>query len=353
MTLTLGLQTGHESSAALFEGKNLVAAISDERLTRIKNDGGRLMDHAIDAVLAIGGRQRTDVERLALLYTFFPEEYFVRESWTKELERRLVRRRKAAGAERPQMLLCNFLERLQARGKSFAKHFREADFRAGEGYAKAGLGFYDHHDSHAIAAAFCSGFSECAVITMDGVGDWGVHHTSGVFRGGRYERQHVSDADGASSGMFYSHITELLGFRPMRHEGKVVGLAAMGDPTPLYNSFTHALRLGADGQTLTSDFVGDQAERRRIDFLHHAIAGHSRENISAAAQQLLEDVALELVRNYLRKSGQRHLAVNGGVFANVKLNQRIAMLPELDSLFVFPAMSDTGNCVGAALLDMA
>lgn len=354
MTLTLGLQTGHESSAALFEGKNLVAAISDERLTRIKNDGGRLVDHATDAVLNMAGKSRAEVDRLALLYTFFPDEYFIRETWGKELERRLVRRRRVkAGAERPQMLLCNFLERLQARGKSFAKHFREADFRAGEGYAKAGLGFYDHHDSHAIAAAFCSGFSECAVITMDGVGDWGVHHTSGVFRGGRYERQHVSDADGASSGMFYSHITELLGFRPMRHEGKVVGLAAMGDPKPLYDSFSRALRLGSDGQTLTSDFVGDQAERRRIDFLRNAIAGHSRENISAAAQQLLEDVALELVRNFLHKSGQRYLAVNGGVFANVKLNQRIAMLPELDSLFVFPAMSDTGNCVGAALLDMA
>ena len=78
MALTLGLQTGHESSAALFDGKRLVAAVSDERLTRIKNDGGRLMDHAIDSVLGISGRRRDEVERLALMYTFFPEEYFVR-----------------------------------------------------------------------------------------------------------------------------------------------------------------------------------------------------------------------------------------------------------------------------------
>ena len=354
MTLTLGLQTGHESSAALFDGKNLVAAISDERLTRIKNDGGRLVDHATDTVLALAGKSRAEVNRLALLYTFFPDEYFIRETWGKELERSLVRRRRAkAGVERPQMLLCNFLERLQTRGKSFDKHFREDEFRTGEGYPKAGLGFYDHHDSHAIAGAFCSGFPECAVITMDGVGDWGIHHTSGVFRDGRYERQHVSNDDGTSAGMFYSHITELLGFRPMRHEGKVVGLAAMGDPKVLYDAFARALRLAPGGQTFTSDFVGEQAERRRVDYLRKAIVGHSREDISAAAQQLLEDVALELVRNFLRKSGLRNLALNGGVFANVKLNQRIAMLPELDNLFVFPAMSDTGNCVGAALLDMA
>ena len=353
MTITLGLQTGHESSAALFEDGRLVAAVSDERITRIKNDGGRLMDHATASVLEISGRSRGEIDHLALLYTFFPDEYFIRETWAKELERRLVRRRRAsAGAERPQMLLCNFIERLKARGKSFSQHFREAKFRAQEGFVGAAIAFYDHHDSHAIAAAYFSGFPECAVITMDGVGDFGIHHTSGIFRGGSYEREYHSDAAGTSAGMFYSHITELLGFRSMRHEGKVVGLAAMGNPEPLYEAFAKTLRLAGDGLTLASDFGGPDAERRRVDHLRTAIAGHAREDVSAAAQQLLEDVVLELVRNYLRKSGMRNLAVNGGVFANVKLNQRIAMLPELDSLFVFPAMSDTGNSVGAALLDM-
>ncbi len=353
MALTLGLQTGHESSAVLFDGKRMVAAISDERLTRIKNDGGRLMDHAIDAVLAIGGRQRADIDRLALLYTFFPEEYFVRETWTKELERRLVRRRrKASGAERPQMLLCNFLERLKARGRDFDAHFKQDAFLAGEGFPRAAVSFHDHHLTHAISAAYFSGFADCAVITMDGQGDWGVHHTSGLFRDGRYERQQASDAAGTSAGMFYGHITELLGFRPMRHEGKVVGLAAMGDARPLYEAFIRALRVSADGHTLTSDFIGADAEARRLAYLRSAIAGHKREDISAAAQQVLEDVALELIRNFLQRSGQRCVAVNGGVFANVKLNQRIAALAEVDSIFVFPGMSDTGNSVGAALLDL-
>lgn len=353
MTITLGLQTGHESSAALFEGGRLVAAVSDERITRIKNDGGRHMNYATDSVLKTSGRVKGEIEHLALLYTFFPDEYFVRETWVKELERRLIRKRRSStGAERPQMLLSNFLDRLSARGKSLSRHFRETEFRTKEGFTGATISFYDHHDSHAIAAAYFSGFQECAVITMDGVGDFGIHHTSGVFRNGVYERQYQSDTFGASAGMFYGHITELLGFRPMRHEGKVVGLAAMGNPKPLYETFAKALRVARDGLTLASDFTGPDAERRRVDHLRTSIVGHARENISAAAQQLLEDVVLELVRNYLRKSGMRSLAVNGGVFANVKLNQRIAMLPELDSLFVFPAMSDTGNSVGAALLDM-
>lgn len=332
-----------------------MAAISDERLSRVKNDGGKLSDLAINEVLRLAGHTRSDIERLALLYTFFPEEYFIREGWFKELERRLHRRRRArAGGERPQMLLSNFIERLKARGKDFGDHFLTGKFLKGEGFNRASTAFFDHHDSHALPAAYYSGFSECAVITVDGNGDWNICHTSGVWRDGRYERQHFTDAFGASAGEFYGHITELLGFRVMRHEGKVVGLAAMGDPNPLKEAFSRAFRVSEDGMCFDSEFVGQpQAEGRRYAFLKQAIVGHSREDVSAAAQVVLEEATVDLVRNFLKKTGLRRVALNGGVFANVKLNQRIAALPEVDSIFVFPAMSDTGNSVGAALLEMA
>jgi carbamoyltransferase len=354
MTLTLGLHTGHESSAVLFEDDRLVAAVSDERLSRVKNDGGRLMDLSIEEVLRLTGRQRADIDRLALLYTFFPEEYVLRETWLKELERRWVRARRRANGDRPQLSLDNFAERLEARGKSFEHHFLAQRFLDGEGFRKAGLSFFDHHCAHALAAAYYSGFESCAVVTMDGSGDRNISHTSGVWRNGEYKRLHFTDVLGASPGLFYSHVTQLLGFRPLRHEGKVVGLAAMGDPDPLYASFQRALSLGADGRIFWSDFAGGQdAERRRFDFMKSAIQGHSREDVSAAAQKLTEDVGVELVRRFLRETGERKVALNGGVFANVKLNQRIAELDEVDQIFVFPAMSDTGNSVGAVLLDIA
>lgn len=350
MSLTLGLQTGHEASAVLFDGARLIAAVSDERLSRIKNDGGRLQDIAIDEVLRLAGRSRSDIERLALLYTFFPEEYFVRETWPKELERRLHRWRRArANGERPQMLLTNFIDRLEARGKRFEAHFRPEAFLRGEGFARASYAFYDHHDSHALPAAWFSGFARCAVITMDGNGDRGISHTSGVYADGRYRRMYTTATPGASAGLFYSHITRLLGFQALRHEGKVVGLAALGDPAPLYEAFSRALKLSPDGRTLASDFA-DEAPRHA--HLKQAIEGHSRENVSAACQKRLEDVAVDLVRRYLVETGMRQVALNGGVFANVKLNQRIAELPEVQGVFVFPAMSDTGNSIGAVLLDL-
>lgn len=354
MTLTLGLQTGHESSAALFEDTRLIAAVSDERLSRIKNDGGKLSDLAIDEVLRLAGRQRREIDSLALLYSFFPEEYFVRESWTKEFERRLSRRRKRRAGIRPQMLLANFVERLKARGKKFDAHFLRDKFLAGEGFPRASPHFYDHHDSHALPAAFYSGFQECAVVTMDGNGDENISHTSGIWKNGQYRRTEQTDAHGASPGLFYGHITELLGFRVMRHEGKVVGLAALGKSAPLYESFKRAFRATPDKRRLTSDFESvPEAEQRRRAHLESAMAGHCREDIAAAAQVVLEDAVVDVIRSHLVETGMRCLALNGGVFANVKLNQRIAALTEVDRIFIFPAMSDTGNAVGAVLLDLA
>jgi carbamoyltransferase len=331
LSLILGLHTGHEASAVLYEDGRLLAAISDERLTRVKNDGGRLSDLAIDAVLGMAGRKRAEIERLALLQTFFPEEYFIRETWHKQLERRFSRWRHRRGkAERPQMLLSNFSERLRVRGKRFEAHFLREKFLHTEGFGHAALDFFAHHDAHALAAAAYSGFSECAVFTMDGSGDINENHTSGIFRACATSAS-AFPAVRSSAGLFYSHITRLLGFRALRHEGKVVGLAAMGDPAPLYAAFSTALKLARDGQTLTSDFVGsDHAEAKRHAFLREAIKGHSRENVAAAAQKRLEDVAVELVRNFLLETGLRKVALNGGVFANVKLNQRIAALAEVE-----------------------
>lgn len=250
------------------------------------------------------------------------------------------------------MHLGNFLERLLARGKRFNDHFFQNKMLEKEKFnTSASVRFYDHHDAHALPAAYYSGFKRASVFTMDGNGDFNVNHTSSIYENGRIRRLYTSDKPGTSAGLFYSHITSLLGFTPLRHEGKVVGLAAYGNSSDLYETFLRALRLSADGQTLDSDFAGlPDAETKRYNFLKEAITGHSRENIAAAAQQVLEDVVLALVRNFLSQTGAGNVALNGGVFANVKLNQRIAELPEVEEVFIFPAMSDTGNSIGSALM---
>jgi carbamoyltransferase len=354
--LVLGIASSHDASACVFRDGELIAAISEERLSRIKTDGNRLPELAIDAVLKMAGATRRDVDCIAMTYTHVPERYCRRTTLRKEVERRLSRVAKKLTGRRKQTqyFLNEVLRHIRdvEPDKRFDDFFRRSVFLEGEGFrSQAEIHFVDHHLTHAAAAAFYSGFPEAAVITLDGEGDLGVHHTSNEYKDGRLRCLHVSDDPGTSSGFFYMDVTELLGFRPLRHEGKVLGLAAFGDPEPLRASFRRALRLSPDGSSLTSYFANStKALDRRKAYVAEVIRGHSRENVAAAAQAVFEEAIVGLARNLMRETGQKHLAVNGGVFANVKLNQHIATLAEIEHLFVFPGMSDTGNSVGAALM---
>ncbi|MFN0161332.1 MAG: carbamoyltransferase [Burkholderiales bacterium] len=356
MALVLGICSSHDASACVFRDGELVAAISEERISRIKSDGGHLPNLAIDACLAMAGAKRTDVDHIATNYCHVPEVYCRRPELAKEIERRLSRAWKELQGKRSntQYFLNEVLKHIRDKEPTakFSDFWREAKFLRDEGYrADCQVHFVDHHMTHATAAAFYAGFDEAAVISMDGEGDLGMHHTSGVFKDGKITISHVSETPGCSPGFFYMDVTEHLGFRPLRHEGKVLGLAAYGDPQPLADAFRRAMRLSADGHGLDSDFADmDRAVDHRKIYIGEAMRGHTRENVAAAAQTVFEETIVALVRNFLVESGQRKLAVNGGVFANVKLNQRIAALPECESLFVFPGMSDTGNSVGAALM---
>ena len=356
MALVLGFCSSHDASACVFRDGEMVAAISEERLSRIKTDGNRLPQRAIDAVLQMAGATRRDVDHIAMTYNHVPERYCRRTTLRKEVERRLSRVAKKLTGRRKetQYFLNEVLRHIRdvEPDKRFDDFFRRSEFLAGERFRpETQIHFVDHHLTHAAAAAFYSGAKEAAVITMDGEGDLGMHHTSSVYADGRLRCLHLSDAPGTSTGFFYMDVTELLGFRPLRHEGKVLGLAAFGDPKPLYDAFKRALRISPDGNGFESDFANmERAIDKRKAYIAAAIKGHSRENVAAAAQAVFEEAIVGVARNFMRETGQRRLAVNGGVFANVKLNQRLAALPEVERLFVFPGMSDTGNSVGAAVM---
>ena len=94
----------------------------------------------------------------------------------------------------------------------------------------ARLTLFDHHESHAAAAAWASGFSSCAVLTIDGVGD-GVSATISSFTDGRLRRVAESSARD-SLGIFFEHVTNLLNMRELEDEGKVMALADYAAPVP-------------------------------------------------------------------------------------------------------------------------
>ena len=358
MSIVLGIAASHDASACVFRDGKLVAAVSEERMSRIKCDGGRMPRGAIDECLRIAGLTRLDVDHIASNYDHFSDRYTnrVHNPVHKRLERIISNGvKKLRGLESKRQV---FLRSVQNDLRRMNSTQKPEDFLVTEEFLRiegfrpdCKVHFIDHHLSHTAAAAFYSGYPRCAVITMDGEGDLDIHYTASTFDNGRIQCLHVGDTPGNSPGYFYMDITELLGFRPLRHEGKVLGLAAYGDPKPLYDKFKQAMRLSSDGFGFDSDFKGvEDALAKRKEFLKEAIVGHSRENVAAAAQAVFEETIVAICRNFLRATGMKHLALNGGVFANVKLNQRLAALPECESLFIFPGMSDTGNSVGAALL---
>jgi carbamoyltransferase len=214
----------------------------------------------------------------------------------------------------------------------------------GEGLAKYGLQSklqrFNHHDTHAANAFYASGYDEALLVTLDG---YGSGNCGGVYTGNRDGiKPLIRFAFPNSLGQYYEHVTSGLGFRPSRHEGKIVGLAAYGNP----NILRQVLRERFDVKN------GDIVMRASMNTLFtRNLAQHfAKRDVAAAYQTVLEDVTKEMVEYWLKKTGLKKIAVSGGVHANVKLNQRIRELKGVEEVFVYPNMGDGGCGTGAAML---
>ena len=204
----------------------------------------------------------------------------------------------------------------------------------------------DHHLAHAASAYFTSGWDDCYIITIDG---WSTDGSNILCRcsNGRIEvlsRSPIID----SVGYFYGSITKYLGFTPERHEGKILGLSARGNPDACYATLSNMIGLDERAASFRG-FMERGVYVPNFDnpWLNEHLAGASREDVSAAAQRVLEEVVLMYVER-LVPPGSR-LGFVGGVAANVRLNQKILSLPSVRELFVFPNMGDGGLAAGAAL----
>ena len=142
-------------------------------------------------------------------------------------------------------------------------------------------------------------------------------------------------------GTYYEQVTSCLGYRPDRHAGKIVGLAAYGDPERLTPLLLNRFQRQDGDFRITESF--------NYFFSRHLSANFSKIDIAAAYQNVLELVAQELVRYWVDKTGCDKVVLSGGVTANVKMNQRIFEVDGVEKLFVYPNMGDGGCGTGAAL----
>lgn len=199
---------------------------------------------------------------------------------------------------------------------------------------------FHHHDTHAANAFYASGFDRALLVTFDG---YGSGCCGGVYTGGPAGITLLHRFDFPNSlGHFYEQVTSGLGFKPSRHEGKIVGLAAYGQPEHLR-------------QVLLERFECEEGDIRiragMNTFFVRALADRfAKRDVAAAYQRVLEEVGATTIRYWLRKTGLTQVAVSGGVHANVKLNQRIREIDGVEAIFVYPNMGDGGCATGAAML---
>jgi carbamoyltransferase len=199
---------------------------------------------------------------------------------------------------------------------------------------------FEHHLSHAAAAYFASGFERALIVTLDGYGS-GLAGSVNVGEGNRIRRIHSLEYP-HSLGTFYESVTSSLGFKPCRHEGKIVGLAAYGNPDILLE-----LVLGRFRQEPGSFRI---VESKNIYFSRYLSTLFPKIDVAAAYQRALEIVSTNYIRHYVEQSGIDTVVLAGGVTANVKMNQRIFEIPGVERIFIYPNMGDGGCGTGAAFL---
>ncbi|MBC8179848.1 carbamoyltransferase, partial [candidate division KSB1 bacterium] len=203
--------------------------------------------------------------------------------------------------------------------------------------------FVDHHLCHAASAYYTCGYNEATVITQDGAGDGKCSRVYRV-KSGKFEELTVLDSYD-SIGNYYSYVTHLCGYKAHKHEGKITGLAALGKPT-----FLELLRKYIKFENGKIQNIGKCFDHSAIKKIQQELpTDFSHADLSASVQDLLEENVAGFCNYWVDKSGIGDVALAGGVFANVKMNQRIHELECTSSLFVHPGMGDDGLAVGAAL----
>jgi carbamoyltransferase len=331
----VGISSGyHDSACCIMQDGVLIAAAQEERFSRVKNDK-TLPRRAFRYCLEQAKVTIAEIDCVA--YYEDPTLKLGRQLWM------------ALAPETPAGRRGAILNRV-------LKPRPELLIKKSLGY-DGPVQTMDHHLSHAASAYYFSGFTDAAIFTVDGVGDW-ASTTYGYGRGAHIERLEQVDFP-HSLGFFYSAITGYLGFEVNEGEYKVMGLAPYGKPKYV-NEINKLITVGPEGQYSLNlkyfDFM-----RRDCMFSEELIAllgqpprppeselGEFYIDVARSAQVVLEEVLLEKVKYLHSRVPSENLCMAGGVALNVVANSRCLNEGPFKRLFVQPAAGDAGGAVGAA-----
>ena len=342
--IVLGITFGHDAAACLLVDGRVVADGAEERFSRAKHDAG-FPAAAIRYCLEHAGIDSRSVDCIAIAGRYL----------APGMERHLV----ISAAQRT--TLSNARPR-ESRARELMLGAASSELplyipriALGE---RCRFEFVEHHLAHAAAAHHTRGdASPCVVLTLDGIGD---NVSVAVWRA---EAGHIEPLTkwgrDASLGWFYGNVTEALGWQHGDGEGTTMGLAAYGDAAKVGDRLDAFHPVLADGTLQRPHAYGvpsyindhgtyhwhfDEAAQVRLVADECGPA-----NVAARAQEIVEEQVLSLAQHWLGATGLRRLACAGGLFLNVKLNQRLWYELGLAQHWIHPNPGDAGLAMGAAL----
>jgi carbamoyltransferase len=346
--LVLGITDGITCGAAVVHDGVVVAAVNEERLSRLKMAYG-FPRQSIAEVMRLAGIASADIDLVtaATINNYFFDGVRPFDGWL-ERDKGFVRNAvfQAAGELSGLVDTIPGAEAIyyKARAPIFALRRRAIRRIIRQEFdITAPVEFVDHHLAHATSAYFTSGFKDATVVTMDGGGDGASSHVY-IVRDGLFRRIGYTSAYN-SLGNYYAYATHVCGFKAQKHEGKITGLAGHG--TPRYTGVLDSL-ITLDGGEFKN--VGRVVFSAAVRVMRKRLPnGWTREDLAASIQAHSERLAVAYVQHHLGPEAPRDLAIAGGVFANVRINQKVSEIPSVERLFVHPGMTDAGLAVGAAL----
>ncbi len=343
---------GHDSAASFLVNGEIVFACEEERLNRKKHTGV-LPILSIQAGMETLGIDWKDIDHItyswnpSITYRSMPKyafRYFYRIPT-------LLKEKKSFSMEENLGML-NYLSDIRKIPKTLDRHFGKGRYKFHK---------LEHHATHAASAYYPSGYSDSAIITVDGAGEWAtmtIQHGQGL-----HIKKLLSVNTPHSLGAVYQAISVYLGFKRIEGPGKLMGLASYGQrDSESYEKFKKVIQLEPNGGfKVDMTYFSYHYSRKRpvtqkfIDEFGEAVSSpgtwtNSQLEIAAAVQRRVEDVFLHMATHAKKLTKSRNLVLAGGVALNSVANGVIAKSGIFEQIFIQPAAGDSGTSAGGALL---
>jgi carbamoyltransferase len=358
MTYIVGISAYyHDSAVAILKNDKIIGACQEERFTRKKHDSG-FPANALKYCLQEAGITIEQVDYIG----FFDKPFLKFERLLETFLAEAPRGYKSFAMAIPTWLkeklflkdtLLNELAKIQLPDNASKNQIKKLKKILSEK-----LLFGEHHGSHAGSCFYPSPFSESAILTMDGVGEW---TTTAIAHGKENKINFLQEIHFPHSlGLLYSAITYFTGFKVNSGEYKVMGLAPYGQPKYVELIKNNLIDIKEDGSfrlnmkyfnyttglTMTSKYFDQLFQRspRKSE----AQLTQFEMDLARSIQDVTEEIVIKLARTAQKLTGSKNLVMAGGVALNCVANGKLLQEKIFDNIWVQPASGDAGGALGVA-----